>query len=137
MGIRLREETQFTLELTPMIDVVFLLIVFFLLATTFQAMERELAVSVPKSQSGDEGGGPDPIVVNVLEDGSIVVGGNRVDLDQLHSILVRRVAEDPATKALVRADRRLLFDKVIAVADTCRRANAALSFATLDRSSGQ
>ncbi|MEM7164509.1 MAG: biopolymer transporter ExbD [Planctomycetota bacterium] len=137
MGIRLREESTFTLELTPMIDVVFLLIVFFLLATTFQAMERELAVSVPKSQSGDQGGGPDPVVINVLEDGTVVVGGNRVDLDQLHAILVRRVADEPATKALIRADKRLQFDKVIAVADICRRANAALSFATLERSSGQ
>lgn len=131
MAIRLREESAFTLELTPMIDVVFLLIVFFLLATTFQQLEREMAVAVPQSQSGEQGAGADPIVINVLDDGTVIVGGNKIEVEQLYALLARRVEDDPKTKALIRADGQLQFDRVIQVADACRRAGAGISFATL------
>ncbi|MGE3165970.1 MAG: ExbD/TolR family protein [Planctomycetota bacterium] len=132
MVIRLRDEEAFSLELTPMIDVVFLLIVFFLLATTFQQLERELDVAVPKSRSGTEGSSePDPVVVNVLPDAAIIVGGNRVDPEQLYALLARRVEQEPGTKALIRAHGQLAFERVVEVADACRRARAAIAFATL------
>lgn len=137
MAIRLREEPLFTVELTPMIDVVFLLIIFFLVATTFQRLEREIAVSVPVSETGSEGEGEnEPVVVNVLPDGDgyrIVVGGNAVDLEQLRTLLARRVASDPDTKALVRADGSLRHQQVVEVADACRKARAAISFQTLEK----
>lgn len=115
-----------------MIDVVFLLIVFFLLATTFQQLERELDVAVPKSRSGTEGSSePDPVVVNVLPDAAIIVGGNRVDPEQLYALLARRVEQEPGTKALIRAHGQLAFERVVEVADACRRARAAIAFATL------
>lgn len=134
MPIRLREESTFTLELTPMIDVVFLLIVFFLLATTFQQLEREIDVAVPPSQTAEAGSdGPDPVVVNVLRDESIVIAGNRIEIEQLYSLLARRVEDEPKTKALIRADGELDFSRVIEVADACRRARAGISFATLEK----
>jgi len=137
MAIRPREEPLFTIELTPMIDVVFLLIIFFLVATTFQRLEREIAVSVPVSETGRDGEeGIEPVVINVLPDGDgyrIVVGGNAVDLEQLRTLLARRVATDPGTKALVRADGSLRHQQVVEVADACRKARAAIAFTTLER----
>ena len=133
MTIRLKDDEHFAVELTPMIDVVFLLIVFFLVATTFHRLERELSVVVPRSETGESGEkGPDPIVVNVLEDGRLVVEGNALDLPQLESLLVRQVDREPRTKALIRAHSQLVFERVIEVADACRKARAAVSFATLE-----
>lgn len=133
----MKEEPAFTIELTPMIDVVFLLIIFFLVATTFQRMEREIAVSVPESETGRAGEeGPEPVVVNVIPDDDgyrIVVSGNAVTLEQLRRLLARRVASEPATKALVRADGDLRHQQVVEVADACRKAKAAISFTTLDK----
>jgi biopolymer transport protein ExbD len=137
MAIRPREEPLYTIELTPMIDVVFLLIIFFLVATTFQRLEREIAVSVPLSETGREGEeGLEPVVVNVLPEGEgyrIVVGGNSVSLDQLRALLARRVATAPGTKALVRADGSLRHQQVVEVADACRKARATISFGTLEK----
>ena len=137
MAIRPKSSATFTVELTPMIDVVFLLIIFFLVATTFQRLEREIAVSVPESETGRAGDeGPEPVVVNVLalEDGfQIVVGGNAMTLDQLQTHLSRRVASEPKTKALVRADGKLRHEQVVEVADACRKAKAAIAFTTLEK----
>lgn len=138
MAIRPREEPLYTIELTPMIDVVFLLIIFFLVATTFQRLEREIAVSVPLSETGSEGeDGLEPVVVNVLPEGEgyrIVVGGNALSLEQLRTLLARRVANAPGTKALVRADGSLRHQQVVEVADACRKARATISFGTLEKS---
>lgn len=138
MPIRMKDDEHFGVELTPMIDVVFLLLVFFLVATTFQQLEREMQVSIPKSQSGEAGKGErDPVVVNVLEDGSIVVHGNVVDLGQLRAVISRHVAEYDKTKAVIRAHSTLPFEQVVGVADACRLAEARVAFATLERSGSQ
>jgi biopolymer transport protein ExbD len=137
MAIRPRDESLFTIELTPMIDVVFLLIIFFLVTTTFQRLELELAVNVPESETGRTGEeGPEPVVVNVVptdEGYQIVVGGNAVTLVQLQALLARQVASEPRTKALVRADGSLRHQQVIEVADACRKAKVAIAFTTLEK----
>ncbi len=117
-----------------MIDVVFLLIVFFLVATTFQKLEREMEVSVPKSDTGrqiDES--RDPIVVNILDDGRVVVGGEVLELEDLQAMLAREVAVRQETKALIRAHSKLPFQSVVDVANACRKAQAKVSFATLKK----
>ena len=136
MAIRTKEEDHFSVELTPMIDMVFLLIVFFLVSTTFQQMEREMQVSVPKADTGESRDKErDPVVVNVLEDGRVVVRGTAMNLAQLESLLARAVAADGEAKALIRADGGLSFEVVVQVADACRKAEARVSFATV--SSGE
>lgn len=134
----MKEDDHFTVELTPMIDVVFLLLVFFLVATTFQQMERELEVSVPQSETSGSGDGPEPIVINVLEDGKVVVRGNAVTLDQLQTLVGRTIAEreDRRAKAVIRAHSKLEWERVIGVADACRLADkdrVSVAFATLNQ----
>ncbi len=140
MSIRIRnDEEHFGLELTPLIDVVFLLIIFFLVATTFHQMEREIAVVVPKSDTGESGDqGLEPLVINVLEDGRVVFRGNHVkSLENLQSMLTREVNREPKSKALIRAHSQLAFQEVVQVADACRKAKIPISFATLDKKERQ
>ncbi len=137
MAIRMKDEEFFSVELTPMIDVVFLLIIFFLVATTFQQLERELAVKVPETKSADSGQGkPDPIVVNVVKEEQgfrLVVDGNTVTLDQLRSILSKAVAAEPEIRAVIRADKEVLHGETVQVYDACRLASVAFSVATREK----
>ena len=136
MGIRVREEEHFSLEMTPLIDVVFLLLVFFLVATTFHQLEREMQISVPSSETGEGSTkGPEPVVVNLLADGKIVVEGNAVSIEQLRSLLQRRAERSESLKALIRADKKISVESLVAVADACRKAKAIISLATIEKGS--
>ena len=67
------EEPQ--LNLTPMIDVVFNLLIFFMLGTHFADLEREFDVQLPQVAAAQPlTGQPDEIAVNVFADGRILVG---------------------------------------------------------------
>ena len=68
------------LNLTPLIDVVFLLLIFFMVATTFLEPEREISIELPEAATASERAEvPDEIVINVLRDGSLNVNGSAVD----------------------------------------------------------
>ena len=65
------------IEMTPMIDIVFLLLIFFLVATTFREEEREMQVALPfASSSAPISTMLKEFIVNVMEDGTVIVGGN-------------------------------------------------------------
>jgi biopolymer transport protein ExbD len=73
---RKRRSGETTLELTPLIDVVFLLLIFFLITTTFsQQREAEIPIDLPEAATGEQGTKGDKIVLFVTKDGSVEVRG--------------------------------------------------------------
>ncbi|HKK18688.1 MAG TPA: biopolymer transporter ExbD [Opitutales bacterium] len=92
------------IDLTPMIDVVFLLIVFFMTVAnmiTSEKVEIDMPVAT-HSVIPEEFGGRSTITV--MQDGSIFAGVRPVDLDGLEEILQREINNDPELKVYVRAD---------------------------------
>jgi len=109
------------IELTPIIDIVFLLLIFFLVATTFQQSEREIQIALPEAESG----GPISVslrelVVNIQADGAVVVGGRTVSLDDLRTIVGDAIEANPEQKVTVRADKSSTYDRVVGVLDVCK-----------------
>ncbi len=109
------------IEMTPIIDIVFLLLIFFLVATTFQQEERELQIALPQAEAA----GPislslREIVVNITGDGSLVVAGQNTDLDGLRSIVADAVSGNPDQKVTVRGDRDVPYGTVARVLDVCK-----------------
>ncbi|MHC4989434.1 MAG: ExbD/TolR family protein [Planctomycetota bacterium] len=110
MSHRRKREHLLLVEITPMIDVVFLLIVFFLTTAQFARLTRA-DVDLPREQ-GEQEEEPEEagMVVNITASGAIVVASETVTLNGLE-FLVRqemvRAAEQPGTplKLLIRADR--------------------------------
>jgi len=94
------------IDLTPMIDVVFLLIVFFMTTAQFASMNKE-ALELPKQEGESASTGEAGIIVNLRADGQIIVSGTPLSLEAL----LRRVAAEIAGGSaddldlLVRADR--------------------------------
>lgn len=114
-------EASPAIELTPVIDIVFLLLIFFLVATTFQQSEREMQIALPEAESG----GPISVslrelVVNIQADGAIIVSGRNVSVEDLRTIISEAVDANPEQKVTVRADRDATYNRVVGVLDVCK-----------------
>lgn len=109
------------IEMTPMIDIVFLLLIFFLVATTFREEEREMQVALPfASSSAPISTMLKEFIVNVMEDGTIIVGGRRIDDAELRTMVRDAVAVNPEQKVTVRGDRGTAYANIIQVLDACK-----------------
>jgi len=118
---RSEEADEPSLNLTPMIDVIFNLLLFFMLATTFLAPERSMDVELPQARAGQAR----EIVLNVLRDGGILLAGRRVDPTLLERELRAAAARDPRTPVTIRGDRRAEHQTIVRVLDACRQAGLA------------
>ncbi len=110
-----------SIELTPIIDMVFLLLIFFLVATTFHQAEREMQIALPAASSA----GPisamlREIIVNVDAEGRIIVGGRRIEHQDLRVMISQAVEANPEQKVTVRGDRSTAYANVVTVLDICK-----------------
>lgn len=110
-------------EMTPLIDMVFLLLIFFLVATTFQQAEREIKIALPEAESA----GPistmlRELIINVTGEGAVIVSGREVSIDDLRGIVTDAVAQNPDQKVSIRGDRGVAYGEVARVLDVCKAA---------------
>ena len=119
--------------LTPMIDVVFLLLCFFVTSQIFAQWETEIDVALPTAATGGAPQRlPGEVIVNVRADGSTVVNGQVLDDAQLRAMMDRLVQLFPGQPVLLRADKTTAYEHVVRVLDTCLQADIwNISFATL------
>jgi len=123
MPLRTHLDEQPTLNLTPMIDIVFLLIIFFMVGTKFTELERKITLRVPEVvDRGALTAAPERKVVNVYRDGTITLDKVPVTLEQLtaHLADTRRQYEDLGV--LVRGDAKGEFQLVASVLNACKQA---------------
>ncbi len=119
--------------LTPMIDVVFLLLCFFVTSQIFSQWETEIDIALPTAATGGMPQRlPGEVIINVMADGVAVVNGQTLDAAQLRSMMDRLVELFPGQPVLLRADKATAYEHVVRVLDTCRQADIwNISFATL------
>ncbi|MEW6251836.1 MAG: biopolymer transporter ExbD [Planctomycetota bacterium] len=110
------------MEMTPLIDTVFLLLIFFLVATTFQQAEREMQIALPiASAAGPVSASLREIVINVDAEGRIIITGRPVTAEGLRKLVTETVAANPAQKVTVRGDRHVAYGAVVTVLDICKQ----------------
>jgi biopolymer transport protein ExbD len=121
-----------SMQLAPMIDIVFLLLIFFIVTWQFSRSETELDVSVPTAEEGAELDRPKgEIIINVLEDRTIRVEGSTVDLAQLHTKLAAIARQFENQPVRIRGDGKVDYQRIVEVIDTCQKAGIwNISFAT-------
>ncbi len=114
-----------TLNLTPLIDVVFLLLIFFLVATKFAEEERELNVMLPEaSEAQPLTSTPRELFINIDAQGRYVVRGRVLNVAELEEVLHRTWVNNPTGAAVViRADRRVRWQYVVAAINACLKTN--------------
>jgi biopolymer transport protein ExbD len=108
------------LDLTPLIDVVFLLLIFFMVSTTFLSDDGGLQVELPRSENRDLIPEGSDVALKIGADGTMELDGRAVGLKELKSSLRRSAEDDPSTMVVVRADKALAHGKVVEVMDLVR-----------------
>jgi biopolymer transport protein ExbD len=111
--------------MTPMIDVVFLLIIFFLVSSHLAKQEAQMPLPLPTAVSGDQSAEQTPtrVTINVRADGTLVLSGRRVVKEQLQQRLSERLDEaGPQLQVRIRADRRVPYQYVEPIMLACARA---------------
>jgi biopolymer transport protein ExbD len=115
------------INLTSMMDMVFNLLIFFLVATTIVQEEQDLAVKLPETTQAprDPANPPRQLVINIRDDGLLVVAGRSYDAAALSQMLSQVAKEQPPRNILIRADERSTFKHFASVVDLCRRSGVA------------
>ncbi len=119
-------------QITPMIDVIFLLLCFFVASQIFSQWEMEIDITLPTAESGDPPDRlPGEIIINIRPDGTKVVNNQVLSSTQLRDLLQRIVDLFPSQPILIRADKQTDYEHVIGVLDLCRESDLYnISFAT-------
>jgi len=124
MAVKLKQgKALAALSLTPLIDVVFLLLIFFLVATRFEQEDRELDVVLPSaSEAKPMTVQPQELFVNIDQDGQVFVGGKVLDEQELLRLLQETAVNKVGQSVIIRADERVPFSFVALVMNLCNRA---------------
>jgi biopolymer transport protein ExbD len=129
---------QATFNITPLIDVVFLLIIFFLAASHLVRAESREAVDLPEaSQSDDEEtDAPNRLIVTITADRQLHVAGDAVDFAEVERLILAGGRDNQASfQVRIRADRSVPFRDVQPILLACARAGVRLiKFAVLAKS---
>lgn len=132
MKFQTREPQNTGMQIAPMIDIVFLLLIFFIVTWQFSREEMDLRIAVPTSEEG-----ADPqrvlgeIILNVRADGTVTVWGESKNKAQLKQTLAAIALQHKNQPVRVRGDATTPFQRIVEVIDTCQQAGIwNISFAT-------
>lgn len=124
--------------LTPLIDVVFLLLIFFLVATNFVQKEVDHEVRLPEAGGGAPSAEPaERLVLNVRAGGAVVVEGRVVPEAELARLVTDFHQRHPASPVVIRGDRGVVWDQIAGVMGVCRTAGVELVDLPVQASAGK
>jgi biopolymer transport protein ExbD len=126
MPLKLERDDQTTINLTPMIDIVFLLIIFFMVSTKFSELnevEKDLAINVPTVANANAlTSAPKKRLIEVFSDGSIKLDQENISLADLGDQLDVAQKQYRKLGVVVRGDGRSAYQRIADVLATCRKA---------------
>ncbi len=123
MPLKTHLDEQPSLNLTPMIDIVFLLIIFFMVGTKFSELERKIGLQVPEvTDHGALTAAPERKVINIYRDGRIELDQQLVSLGDLRDRLAKARSQYADLGVLVRGDGKGPYQNVAAVLNACTQA---------------
>jgi len=112
------------LALTSMLDVIFLLLCFFVTVSVFSQWESEISIKLPSASTAEQPERmPGEIIVNLSKEGVVSVNGQVLKLGDLQERLAKISRFYPGQPVIIRADRETRYDELVKVIDTCRAAD--------------
>lgn len=129
------EDEEFEIMMTPMIDCVFLLLVYFLVATSFTKIEKDITITLPEaSKSSVKESESNEIIVNVRKNGVYVVKQRQVELNMIEDMLKEAKEKHEKPVVVIRGDEHALHLDVVKVMNSCLKAGITnVSVATFQK----
>ena len=117
-----RSSVKTNLELTSLIDVVFLLLIFFMIASTFAKVITKLDIQLPKSravvpQEKEE------TIIEIAADGRLALNGKELTIEELDTSLAEIGNKTPDQVVVIKADQEVIYGRVIKVMGICKSNN--------------
>lgn len=123
MRIDLQDDETVDVQMAPLIDCVFLLIIFFLVSTVMKKLEKELPVDLPRPAtqiSREVKKEAEMLIIGVDRQGRFHLGSNPVGLEMLHSRLKETAATNPLKRIRIDGDRLAPFESVVHLLELCQ-----------------
>jgi biopolymer transport protein ExbD len=131
VAIKLPPDESADIDLTPVIDMVFLLLIFFLVATKFADVERDVRVHPPSSRHARPITAiPEELVVNVTAEGDLLVAGRQRSMEEIGYLLKTATQGNPHQSVVIRGDRNAVLHNAVGVLDLCEKYKVERTYLT-------
>ncbi len=128
-------------QMSPMIDIVFLLLIFFICATTFHQLESEEEIKLPVAdQSKKAEKQPGTITVNIKRNGDILIAQRKFTSELVTAFMAKQTQKYGAggVAVIIRADKKTHHKHVVKVMKACAKADIwNIAFSTFEREVGK
>ncbi len=128
MAVKIKQSKAIgALSITPLIDVVFLLLIFFLVATRFEQEERQTDFPLPDASSATPlTVTPKQMFIDIDEFGFYFVGNRKMAIDEVERILIRAVRNNPLNQSvIIRAHKDVKLQHAVSAINACKKAKIA------------
>jgi biopolymer transport protein ExbD len=119
-----KSEEDYSINLPSMTDIIFLLLIFFMVATVLKDSTRRLDVQLPEARSG-QAAEARHLTIEMAADGAISLNSELVTQEQLEQRLQPTVGTEDQPSVVIKADKRLAYGRVIEVMGLCQAAGIA------------
>lgn len=109
-------------NLVPLTDMVFNLLIFFMAATTFTQVEKDLGIELPRTSALTPiSAPPRQLIINIRADGTPIVAGRSYSLTELAPLVAAMVKKDPEGVVIIRTDQRTVMRHFADVTRICKQ----------------
>jgi biopolymer transport protein ExbD len=126
-------------QLAPMVDILFILLIFFIVTYAFQQIERDMRIGLPATEeAGQVELTVRDIIINITQEGKTIVNNRELSLTALEKLLGRVINTLQIQSVLIRADKNTFHGDVVRVMDVCAGLNInKISFVTIQKESAE
>lgn len=123
---RNREEEDASIDMTPMLDIVFIMLIFFIVTTSFV---KEAGIQVNKPEANQANKEPSAnIFIAIRDTGEVWMDKRQVDVERVAANLERMLAEQPTDLVVIQADKEAEHGRVVEVMDQVKEARVSIRY---------
>lgn len=119
----LRVENQPQLMIIPLIDIIFFLLVFFMMSTLYMVEQHTIPINLPQAAAVQQDK-PSSINVTVMENGSIMFNQEEIPLELLSKRVNLEIGKKSDTVFILRGDKQVAYGQIVTVLDALKQAGA-------------